>query len=448
MKSKNIILFILLALSFGSCKDNKSVITILGESNASLNSIVDIRHEFTKLNGDSIIALGFEYQESMEKANFEFARGGHKYDIVMQYNLSLSSFVRNKYIVDLQSLNNRDSIDALQKLENSFFDKAWKEVGYYYMDPSKPSSGHIKVGYPFATNTMIMVYNKEMFENEDNQRFFYQKYGYALEPPHQWESIYDVAEFFTNKEKGTYGLCMQGDAGWLYYEWALFAFGMNGGVMDKEYGWEGDLSTPFLLTSENTKKATELYVNMKSFNKGDFYNVDPKIQLDLIKEGNVAFSFVWTDWLYSAFYDEISNEYDNRFGFTVLPGSKSPLAGGAFFINKNSKNIEESYELIKWLLKKDNQIKMIQKGLSSPRRDAYESPYVQHIPYVGAIKSSLDRGVYMYEATPEAILIQNKITEWVQKTWRGETSVNDALSTAYDEIIKERVEVYENLGSK
>lgn len=442
---KNLAFTTYIVILMYGCTNKQTTITILGESSASLNSIADIKGKYYKQTGDSIVTKGFPFEEALEKANVDFANGSGKYDIVMQYNFSLSSFVRNNYIYTLQELSGNKE-DSSLNFENDLFRNAWEEVGFYYKNPAKPDTNYVKVGYPFAANTMVLAYNKPMFENADNQLAFKKKYGYDLQPPVTWPQLHDIAQFFTNPGKDTYGICMEGaTGGWLYYEWAMYASAMDGGVMQKKHGWEGDLNTPLLLTTSNTIKATEFYLSMKPFNKGDYFNVDATAQVKEILKGNVALAFVWSDYLQSAFFNAETKQYDNRFGFSKIPGKKSPLAGGAFFINKNSANPQAAFKFAKWLLKKENQINMVKSGLSSPCKSVYDSPEVQYIPFVKAIKESLETGVYMFEAGPDADLINGKITTWIQKAWKGEVSAQEALENANKEISKERETIFKNI---
>eukprot|EP01037_Dinobryon_pediforme_P010931 gene10931-11014_t len=131
-----------------------------------------------------------------------------------------------------------------------------------------------------------------------------------------------------------------------------------------------------------------------------------------------------------------NGKIDPRFGFAPTPGNKSMIAGGAFFVNKQSKHVKEDFTYVQYLLQKDNQIKMVQQGLCSPLKSAYDAPEVQKIPYVPALKISLDRAEYMLEAGPDADLINNVITTYIQKIWNNEISVEDGLKKAKDEIEK------------
>lgn len=163
-----------------------------------------------------------------------------------------------------------------------------------------------------------------------------------------------------------------------------------------------------------------------------------------MKEGNVALAVMWSDVLYDLV--DLDSPQATKFGFAPVPGNVSMNAGGAFFVNKHSGHPEKAMDFIAWLMKKDNQTKMLKKGLCSPRKSAYNDPSAaQNIPYLGALKASLDRGVYMAEAGPDADVISQNITKYAQKVWRGELSPKDGVGQLYNDVVNERKKVFENL---
>ncbi len=58
------------------------------------------------------------------------------------------------------------------------------------------------VGMPVWTNSEILFYRTDLFEDPTNQADFEAKYGYPLAPPTDWEEYRDVAEFFTRDTDG------------------------------------------------------------------------------------------------------------------------------------------------------------------------------------------------------------------------------------------------------
>ncbi|MGF7078853.1 extracellular solute-binding protein [Mucilaginibacter sp. UYCu711] len=443
MRNKLLLAALLLTVFISSCSNNENKITIIGENSSTIQSMQTLKSDYEK---KSSVKLDFKpntFEDAFNKANQDFANKTGLYDIVLQYNFSLSSFVRNNYVYNLNELKSQ-SDSKNYSFENDLFQNVWKEVGYYYADPSKPDGSKIQpISYPFAANTMLLVYNKELFNDPAQKQAFRNKYGIELAVPKDLESFKKVAEFFTQPDKNLYGVALQGSTGgWLYYEWCSFLQGFGGKVLDKDQGWEGSASTSVLIANEQAVAATNYYKSLKPFNAGNFTTVDGVEERRILKKGNVAMGIIWSDYMWGLINNG-NGKIDPRFGFAPTPGNKSMIAGGAFFVNKQSKHVKEDFIYVQYLLQKDNQIKMVQQGLCSPLKSAYDAPEVQKIPYVPALKISLDRAEYMLEAGPDADLINNVITTYIQKIWNNEISVEDGLKKAKDEIEKGRIKFYQ-----
>ncbi|SHM76625.1 extracellular solute-binding protein [Gracilibacillus kekensis] len=55
-------------------------------------------------------------------------------------------------------------------------------------------------GLPTWTNSKILLYRKDLFEDENNKSAFEAEFGYELAPPGDWEQYKDIASFFGNNE--------------------------------------------------------------------------------------------------------------------------------------------------------------------------------------------------------------------------------------------------------
>jgi ABC-type glycerol-3-phosphate transport system substrate-binding protein len=422
----------------------KAQITILGENAATIQAMMALENQYEMNNSN--IDLDFKpnsYDDAFGKANQDFANGTGLYDIVMQYNFSLSSFVRNNYVYPMDELL-KDIPDSLKAFEKDIFPYAWKEVGYYYKNWQKPSGEMIKVGYPWASNTMLLMYNKSMFDDIKQKQAYKKKYNEELQVPITWEQFFRVAEFFTQPENKTNGVCLQGAAGgWVYFEWMNFLFGMGGKMMQKEYGWQGDGNTKILLNTPEALKAVKLYRSLKPFNAGNYTNVEQTEQMKIMMAGKTAMSIVWSDLIFSSI--KTTNGFNSNYGFAPIPGNVSILAGGAFFINRKTKNPKESMRYIVDLMQPKMQIEMAKRGLCSSLKSVYDDIEVQKIPYTNALKTSLNRGVYTLEAGPDANMISEKVTNYMQKVWNDEETPEQALIKLQAEIESERKIIFGNL---
>lgn len=430
-------------LFFTSCDNKDAKLTIIGENSSSIQSMQTLQKEYEAKSGVKLDFKPNSFEDAFNKSNQDFANKTGLYDIVLQYNFSLSSFVRNDYVYKLDELK-KESANTSYDFESDIFSNVWKEVGYYYKNPSNPNDNESEViSYPFAANTMLLVYNQELFNDPEQKKNFQAKYGRELSVPTDMESFKQVAEFFTQPDKGLSGVCLQGaTGGWLYYEWCSFLQGFDGKVLDKNQGWQGNENTPVLLANEAGIAATEYYKSLKPYNAGNFVTTDGVEQRNILKKGKVAMGIIWSDYAWGLI-DDGNGKMDNRFAFTPTPGTKSMIAGGSYFINKQSKHKKEAFEYITYLLQKETQVKMIQQGLCAPTMSAYDAPEAQKVAYVPALKTSLLRAEYMLEAGPDADLINNVITTYIQKIWNNEIGVKEGLNAAKAEIEKERKPLFQ-----
>lgn len=438
--------FILCCLILFSCgSENPPKITILGENSSTIQAMQELEEDYEQ---KSNVALEFKpntFEDAFNKANQDFANKTGQYDLVLQYNFSLSTFVKNGYVYTLDELKRKSQAsEEAYNFEDDIFENIWKEVGYYYSDPKKSDINNIEsVGYPFAANTMVMVYNKELFEDPVQRAAYKAQYDQELDIPTDMASFKRVAEFFTQPDKELSGVCLQGaTGGWLYYEWCSFVQGFGGKVLDKDQGWQGDANTPVLLTTPEVIEGANYYKSLKPYNAGNFTTTDGVEQRNILKKGNVAMGIIWSDYIWGLI-NEGEDKIDERFGFAPTPGDKSMIAGGSFFVNKQSEYPIEAFDYTTYLLQEENQIKMLQNGLCSPLKTAYNSPDVRNVPFAQPLKKSLERAEYMLEAGPDADLISNTITTYVQKIWKDDLSVKEGMRLAKEEIERERVKFYQ-----
>lgn len=433
-------MFAVALLAISCTKQNK--ITILGENSSNLQAMQSLKSDY---EADHAVKLDFKpntMEDAFNKANQDFTNKTGLYDVVLQYNFSLSSYVRNNYVYKLSELKTQ-AAGADTSFEKDIFENVWKDVGYYYVDPQYPNDKKTeKIAYPFAANTMLLVYNKQLFNDPEQQKAYKAKFGEDLKVPTDLASFKRVAAFFTQPDKDLHGVCLLGSTGgWLYYEWCSFLQGFGGKLFDKDQGWKGNASTPVLLTSPQAVETTNYYTSLKPFNAGNYTTTDGIEQRNILKKGKVAMGIIWSDYMWGLINDG-KGKTDDRFGFAPTPGTKSCIAGGSFYINKQSQNPKAAFEYVSWLLQTKNQIKLVKQGLCSPMKSVYNDPEVRKIPYIPALQTSLARAEYMLEAGPDADLINNVMTKYLQKVWNGELTTNDGLSKAKTEIEQGRVALF------
>ena len=95
-----------MAVAFlASCTDPaEKKLTILGENSGSLQAMQVFTDEYATATGVKLDFKPNSFEDAFTKSNQDFANGTGLYDLVLQYNFSLSSFFRNDYVYTLDEL--------------------------------------------------------------------------------------------------------------------------------------------------------------------------------------------------------------------------------------------------------------------------------------------------------------------------------------------------------
>jgi ABC-type glycerol-3-phosphate transport system substrate-binding protein len=337
------------------------------------------------------------YEAMIEKADLDLFGGSGIYDLILQYNTALASYISHNVVISLAELKAKfpnQLVKGFFPFEVDLFQNCWKEVGWY-----QDAAGVDIEAYaiPFTANTMILAYNKELFSNETYKRQYWDIYNVDLASPKTWQEFKRIVAFFHRPDQKIYGICLQGAPYFIYHEWANFAYSFGGGLMKKRWGWEDSKAVQCILNAPETIQATQFYVELKKYDaSNDFYKTDAMTQVEVLKEKNCALALIWSDVAYSLAYEngEISEKYD----FAPIPGPVSMLAGGSFYINRQGKNVESVMKFVLDQMQKETQVILMKNGLCSPLRSIYDFEEIQKIPYANALKTSLEKGIYMLEA--------------------------------------------------
>lgn len=424
--------------------NHKSVIHILGEQTSNFRAIDKV---------SSTLSMPFEircdmvpYDEFVKKANLALAGHASTYDILLQYPMCLSSYVKNGYILPVAEYD--QYVPGKIDYKDILILPSWHETSFYRTNTRDDLQAY---GYPFAANTMLLCYNKALFEDPVHKKAFHLRYPeLVLDATNMdWEKFKSIAEYFSTVPDAE-GICMEGQAGgWLFWEWCNFAYGMGGGVMDKQYGWESGKSIPLLLTSPNTIRATKFWLSLKPYNSPelDFFQTGLDQQIEHLRKGKTALALFWSDFAYTLLYGDTGNtrHLQHTLGFGVVPGGKPMLAGGFFMVSAFSSHKAEAIAFVREMLRPENQLKLAQVGLCSPIKEVYSMPEIKQLPYTEALFESLKSGRYMIEAGPECEEVSAIVTKYLQMIWREQMSVEEGLKAAQSEIEVARTAIYDDL---
>ena len=305
----------------------KEAVVVFGEDSSNLKAYSSLKDEFTSKTGIQLNFEGATFEQAVQTADADFRTGKGDYDIVLQYNFSLAPYVKNKYVAEIADVFSPSVLND-SHVNEGMFENALRETCFYYSNPEDPKSTPKQFGFPFAANTMLLVYNKDLFEDAGLKQKFKNETGKDLVPPADWSDYMAVAEFFVKAKPDLKGVCMQGAGdGWLYYELCNYLFSMGTGTSSKRYGWEE--GTPITIASPKNEEVLRYCKRLRAASSGDFFTIGASQQQEIMLQGRTAMALMWSDYV-----QPLASSKSPRFGFAPVPGKISALAGGAFYINR------------------------------------------------------------------------------------------------------------------
>jgi multiple sugar transport system substrate-binding protein len=159
-------------------------ITVLVEGGSPAQKVAEqTAAEFKKSTGYQVKINSVPYTGVYDKLKAELASRAGAYDVATIDVLWLPSLASGLLPLD-NLMTNKVKSDLFPGLVNG---------GSY--------NGHV-YGMPAWTNAKILLYRKDLFEDEANKQAFKAQYGYDLQPPKTWKEYEDTAKFFTRTNNG------------------------------------------------------------------------------------------------------------------------------------------------------------------------------------------------------------------------------------------------------
>lgn len=160
-----------------SSADGGDVLTVLVEGGglAELQPIADLYEEET---GTSVKLVELPYDGLYDRIQTELGSGSVSFDVAALDAIWLSAFA-----------------DGVEPLDDLFTDEVKGDLFPGLVSEAQVDGTY--VGMPIFTNSEILYYRTDLFEDAKNKADFEKEYGYPLAPPTTWEQYTDAAEFFT-----------------------------------------------------------------------------------------------------------------------------------------------------------------------------------------------------------------------------------------------------------
>ncbi|MFV0431959.1 MAG: ABC transporter substrate-binding protein, partial [Alphaproteobacteria bacterium] len=145
--------------------------------------------QFTAETGIKVNFVEVPYQGVYDKLASEIASGSSAYDVAtidVAWNAAFA-----KHVEDLSDL---------------FTDEVKADLPPALLADVQVDGKYM--GMPTWANVEIVLYRKDLWDDEANKEAFKAEYGYELQPPKTWQQWRDMAKFFT--KDGMYGTSING----------------------------------------------------------------------------------------------------------------------------------------------------------------------------------------------------------------------------------------------
>ncbi|GAA3763781.1 ABC transporter substrate-binding protein [Micromonospora maritima] len=167
---------------------------------------------FTKDTGTTVNLVELPYEGLFNRLTSELSSGKPSFDVCAVDAVWIPLFAAK-----LDKLDDLFTADV----KNDLFPALVQEA---------QSDGRF-IGMPVWTNSEILFYRKDLFEDSKEKAAFQRRYGYPLAPPTTWQQFTDIATFFTRPEQKLYGTDVKGavETEWLAH---VLQAGSPGVVLD------------------------------------------------------------------------------------------------------------------------------------------------------------------------------------------------------------------------
>lgn len=276
-------------------------------------------------------------------------------------------------------------------------------------------------GFPWILDTRVLFYNKDLMKkaglNPDK-------------PPKTWDELLDYCEAVNRLKPDAYGFgANSAERHRLYKKFLPFLWANGGKILSD------DLRESEINKSEGVQ-ALEFYKELTQNGM-----TDTQAMLDEAFKHNKIGFVISGGWL----LNNLRKNYPElNFGICLMPkpesdrGTPASFAGGEFLvINKKTKNPFEALELMKFLIRKDNCLKVCQAiGSGFPSaRGAELDPYYRNNPDLSIFHEQLKYALSP-PPHPKWVYIEEIIEEAVEVVMYDKKSPQDALDEAKSEIDK------------
>ena len=437
MKSKALFLLVIVALlavgSVATVSAQVEELTIWWAEWDPANFLQQVANEYEEETGIAVRVVQEPWGSFYNVVTAEWAAQGDAYDMVVGDSQWLGQGVEEGHYIDMTDfLVDSGIADTVTAATLTYYGEYPTGSGSYY-------------AYPTEGDANGFAYRMDLFEDETNMADFEATYGYALDVPATWAELRDIAEFFTGREEGLYGVGIYTqddyDAITMGFENVLFSYGGD---------WKDeDNNVLDVVNSPEAVAALELYAELYSF-------APPGTSDAFFAEMNDAFINGQAAMImnYFAFFPALDNPEVNPFrdvtGYFSMPAGPdgdrfAALGGQGMSVNAyiDDERQQAALDFITWFAQEDVQARWAELGGYTCNINVLESEeFLTATPYNAAFAETMTF-VKDFWNIPEFGQLLEPTQRWIYSyAVSGEGTAQEAL----DELAFESDEILIEAG--
>jgi len=392
-------------------------LNVLAEATLNSDILAQLAPEFTKMTGIEVNIETAPFAQLVQSVTLDFSTAQGDYDVVSIPYDYLGAYAGSGYLEEITPLIEANADKVSDEFDPDdiipgLWDTAALWDGKYY-------------GMPSNSAVTMMMYRKDLLENETEKADFQKEYGYELAPATTWEQYRDIAEFFT-RDAGeqlagetltdpVYGVTIAGkrhEAA--VFEWMNYANAFGGGVVSPE----GDL----IVDSQGSIDSLEYMSSLGEFSPPGYTSATWDEVTAQLQQGIAVQAISWGDTA-GAMEDAEQSAVVGKMGYGDVPvlneGEDHHALHGAwtYTISTQASDVDAAYLFTAWALSSSVQKKIGELGGVPATRSAFEDPeLVAALPSWPQQLSSLENA-----------LARPRNAEWPQMLEQLALQVSNAL---------------------
>jgi multiple sugar transport system substrate-binding protein len=302
------------------------------------------------------------------------AKGGA--DIVILDSQFVGEAVKGGHVLDLTDWMKAGNIEI-----DDYVPAALSAYGEY------PTGSGKYYGVAAEGDTQMLVYRKDVFDNQKLKDAFKAKAGKDLAVPAKWTDLLEIAQFI-KANPDVAGLTNGYTTFWCGTQacydqvatvWNQMAWSWGGEIWDPPtYKIEG------IINSDTNLKALQFAADLFKTGPDGSGNFQFNETVDALCSGSTAMATIWFCFG-PAFVDKTGCKQSDNLAYALAPGEVkhvTSLGGMGLHVSAYTKNKDAALAFVKWFESKDIQIEWAKLGGFSARKSVLASEDFQKVtPY-------------------------------------------------------------------